>query len=382
MTRADGPLRVGIVCFSTFGGSGVIASEIALSLAQRGHRVHVFSDHLPGRLHPTQTNPLFHPVDLRAYPQFKHPPYTLALTSKIVDVARREQLDLVHTHYAIPHAASAYLARQILAAEAGPALKLVTTLHGTDITLVGADESFLPLTRFSIAASDAVTAPSAWLVEATYRNLEVPRAIRIDMVPNFVDTERFHPPPRDEGAGTRRRRRTVVHVSNFRPLKRVQDVVRIFARVRATTPALLRLVGNGPERSGAAALTHELGLADDVEFLGEGVNLPEVLRGADVFLLPSETESFGLAALEALACGVPVVASAVGGLPEVITDGEVGFLRPVGDVAAMADAVQRLLTDEGLRHAQSLAARRRAEAHFTIAPAIDRYVDIYRRVLD
>jgi N-acetyl-alpha-D-glucosaminyl L-malate synthase BshA len=379
-------LSVGIACFSTFGGSGVVASEIAMALARRGHRVHVFSDDVPGRLDQRQQNLSFHPVEVRAYPQIKHPPYTLALTSKLVEVARRERLDLIHAHYAVPHAASAYLARQILVAEAAGAgsaatPKIVTTLHGTDITLVGSDDSFLPLTRFSIVASDAVTVPSAWLREATFATLGVPRTTTIDVIPNFVDTGRFAP-----GLGSARAPgpRVIVHVSNFRPVKRVDDVIRVFAAVRAASPArsvLLRLVGDGPERPRITALVHALGLEDDVQFLGERVDLPEVLCDADLFLLPSETESFGLAALEAMACGVPVVASAVGGLPEVILDGVTGLLRPVGDVAGMADAVLALLADAARAAQMGAAARKRAETAFAPAPAIHRYVEVYRRVL-
>jgi len=376
------PLRVGIACFSTFGGSGVIAVEVAASLARRGHRVHVFSDEVPGRMDPGRENLWFHAVEVRDYPQLKHPPYSLALTSKLVEVARRERLDLVHAHYAVPHAASAYLARQVIAAEGTVAPpKIVTTLHGTDITLVGSDPSFLALTRFSIAASDAVTTPSAWLREATFAALDVPRAVAIEVVPNFVDTERFAP----VASAVAARGGVLVHVSNFRPLKRVDDVVRVFARVRAAAPgagAILRLVGDGPERPRVAALARELGVDGAVEMLGERIDLPDVLRGADAFLLTSETESFGLAALEAMACGVPVVASAVGGVPEVVTDGESGFLRPAGDVAGMAEAALRLLTDHALAARMAAAARRRAETTFRREPAVDRYLDVYRRALN
>jgi N-acetyl-alpha-D-glucosaminyl L-malate synthase BshA len=380
-SRAAGePLRVGVVCFSTFGGSGVVATEIAVALARRGHAVHLFSDGVPGRLDPARDCVTFHAVSPPDYPQLRYPPYGLALTSAIVDVCRRERLDVVHAHYALPHAVSAYLARQVLDAEAGPAAapKLVTTLHGTDITLVGSDPSLLPLTRFSIAASDAVTTPSAWLARATHETLGVPASVEIDVVPNFVDTSRFSPgaAPRQTTAPP-----TIVHVSNFRPVKRVDDVVAVFARVRATRPARLVLVGDGPERPRIEAAIAARGLADDVQLLGEQIDLPAVLRAGDVFLLPSETESFGLAALEALACGVPVVASAVGGLPEVIPEGHVGFLRPLGDVVAMADAVTRLLDDPALRQEMGAAARRLAETRYRLDPAVDRYLAIYHRVL-
>jgi N-acetyl-alpha-D-glucosaminyl L-malate synthase BshA len=375
------PLRIGIVCFSTFGGSGVVAAEVAGSLARRGHQIHVLSDDVPGRLDPAQQNVAFHRVAPPPYPQLKHSPYTLALTSKIVEVSRRERLDVVHAHYAIPHAVSAHLAREVLAADAGgraAAPKLVTTLHGTDITLVGSDPSFLPLTRFSIAASDAVTTPSAWLARATHETLGVPDTVAIEIVPNFVDADRFHP-----AAETRPRPAApvVVHVSNFRPVKRVGDVVEVFARLRAARPVRLRLVGDGPDRPAIEAQVAALGLGADVEFLGERIDLPAVLAEADLFLLPSETESFGLAALEAMACGVPVIASAVGGLPEVIPEGDVGFLCPLGDVAAMAAAASRLFDDAALHRRLSLAARRLAETRYRVEPAVDRYVAVYRRVL-
>jgi N-acetyl-alpha-D-glucosaminyl L-malate synthase BshA len=374
-------LRVGVVCFSTFGGSGVVAAEIATSLAGRGHAVHVFSDEVPGRLDPTRPNLTFHPVVPRAYPPLTHTLYPLALTSKIVEVSRREPLDVIHAHYALPHATSAYLARALLATETpGRAPKLVTTLHGTDITLVGSDASFLPLTRFSIMASDAVTTPSAWLAAATHEKLDVPPDFAIDVVPNFVDTDRFSPSEKPPSPGSTPAP-ILVHVSNFRPLKRVEDVVQIFARVRAAGPARLRMVGDGPERPRIEAQIAALGLTSEVEFLGERIDLPTVLRDGALFLLPSETESFGLAALEAMACGLPVVASAVGGLPEVVVDGETGYLRPVGDVAAMADCARRLLDDQPLRRRMAAAARLRAETQFRVEPSVARYLAVYRRVI-
>jgi N-acetyl-alpha-D-glucosaminyl L-malate synthase BshA len=373
-------LRVGIACFSTFGGSGVIAAEIGMSLARRGHQVHFISDDVPGRLDPSRPNVFFHPVAVRDYPSLKHGLYPLALASKMIEVARQQRLHVLHAHYAVPHAASAYLARQVLGADAP---RIVTTLHGTDITLVGVDPSFLPLTRFAIAASDALTVPSAWLKEATYRNLQVATDTPIDVIANFVDTDAFSPAPGpDDGAAAAAGPPILIHVSNFRPLKRVGDVVAIFARLQAELPVALRLVGDGPDRPRVEALVHSLGLTGSVQFLGERVALPEVLRQSALFLLPSETESFGLAALEAMACGLPVVASNVGGIPEVVVDGEVGLLAPAGDVAAMARHARRLLTDEALRRRFGEAARRRAETCFRLEPAVDRYEAIYRRVLD
>jgi N-acetyl-alpha-D-glucosaminyl L-malate synthase BshA len=374
-------LDVGIACFSSFGGSGVVAAEVGMSLAARGHRVHFISDERPGRVDTRRDNVLFHPVASRDYPSLKHSPYPLALASKMIEIALAERLDLLHVHYAIPHAASAHLARQVLGAGAAP--KIITTLHGTDITLVGVDPGFLPLVRFAIGASDGVTVPSVWLKEMTHRNLDVPRDVAIDVIPNFVDTDRFSPAPAMAAHAPARpgAPRVVVHVSNFRPLKRVGDVVRVFARLRAEIPAVLRLVGDGPDRAAVVELARSLGVSAAVELVGERVDLPEVLRGADLFLLPSESESFGLAALEALSCGVPVVASDVGGVPEVVTDGETGLLAPVGDVAAMAAHARRLLTDDGLRARMGQAARRDAERRFSLEPAVDRYEALYRRVL-
>jgi len=370
-------LSVGVACFSTFGGSGVIAAEVATSLARRGHRVHVFSDAPPGRLDLGHEGVAFHRVEAPAYPQLGHDLYTLALASKIIDVARREGLDVVHAHYALPHAVSAELARQVLAAERpASAPRVVTTLHGTDTTLVGIDPTFLPLTRFSVLGSDALTVPSLWLAEVTRRNLDLPPALSIDVVPNFVDTDRFAPTDGPPSAPP-----VIVHVSNFRALKRVTDVVRVFAIVRASRPARLRLIGDGPERTAAEALARTLGVADDVELVGERDDLPASLTDAAVFLLPSETESFGLAALEALSCGVPVVASRVGGVPEVVPDGEVGFLHAIGDCAGMAASTLRLLDEPALRARLGRAARAHAEAHFRAPPVVDRYESIYARVL-
>ena len=380
------PLRVGIACFSTFGGSGVVASEIGLTLAARGHTVHLFSDERPGRLGETGAGAQvqLHRVEIRSYPQLKGSPYALGLTSKIVEVARREGLDILHAHYAIPHAISAYLARQVLGSRT-PAI--VTTLHGTDITLVGSDPGFLPLTRFSILESDAVTTPSAWLAEATYQSFDIPRGRAIQVIPNFVDTVRFAPAAAAEVAlapPPPARPAVLVHVSNFRSLKRVDDVVAIFAEARRRAPEIamvLQLVGDGPERERIGAVVRDAHLTGDVQFLGARADLTHVLRGADLFLLPSESESFGLAALEAMSCGVPVVASRVGGVPEVIVDGESGLLAPVGDVAGMATHVLRLLTDAPLRARFSRAARERAVTAFPLDAIVTRYESLYRELL-
>jgi N-acetyl-alpha-D-glucosaminyl L-malate synthase BshA len=348
--------------------------------------VHVFSDDRPGRLGETGAGVRvqLHRVEIRSYPQLKGSPYAFGLTSKIVEVARREGLDVLHAHYAVPHAISAYLARQVLGSRV-PAI--VTTLHGTDITLVGSDPSFLPLTRFSILESDAVTTPSAWLADATYRTLDIPRSRAIEVIPNFVDTERFAPADGSTGAATfsRERPAVLVHVSNFRALKRVDDVVGIFTEARRRAPGtamILQLVGDGPEHERIRRLVRDNGLADQVQFLGERSDLASVLRGADLFLLPSESESFGLAALEAMSCGVPVVASNVGGVPEVVIDGETGLLSPVGDVAGMAAHVARLLGEPALRTRLAHAARERAVRTFPLQPTVARYEALYRRLVE
>jgi len=385
------PLAVGITCYPTFGGSGIIATEIGLSLARRGHRVHFICYDIPSRLDGFLENVFFHEVEVLDYPLFDHGHYALALASKMVEVSTYEKLDLLHVHYAIPHATSGYLAKRILGAGAP---RLITTLHGTDITVVGTDRSFLPITRFSIMESDAVTVPSQFLKGATYDNLDVPRSVPIEVIPNFVDTEKFKPVKEKRWEHLRRlftgaeamasgaeRPRVLIHNSNFRPLKRVEEVVRIFAEVHRVMPSVLVLVGDGPERSRIEGMVRDWGLNSVVSFLGKQVNFVEVLQHSDVFLLPSETESFGLAALEALSCGVPVVASRVGGLPEVIAEGELGFLLPVGDTQAMVAGVLRLLRDRGLYEAISRTARYRVEEKWKREPMVTKYEDYYRRVL-
>jgi N-acetyl-alpha-D-glucosaminyl L-malate synthase BshA len=383
----SGRLRIGVSCYATVGGSGIIATEVGRELARRGHQVHFVCSAEPGRPEPRGENVTFHRVETVRYPLFETEHYTLALASKLVEVSRRERLHLVHVHYAVPHAASAYLARQILGASAP---RLVTTLHGTDITLVGSDPSFLPITRFSILASDGLTTPSEALRAATYARLEIPEATPIEVIPNFVDTERFQPDEGLRGAARElfprlpwqgaRRPRLLIHNSNFRPLKRTLEVVRIAAAVRARTDAALVMVGDGPDRAAGEALARELGIADAVAFVGEQREVVPLLQRAELFLLPSAEESFGLAALEAMACGVPVVASRVGGLPEVIVDGECGALRPAGDIAAMAQAALELLEEPAWGRA-SAAARARAVDNFRRGPAVDRYEAVYRRVM-
>jgi L-malate glycosyltransferase len=374
MNAAPSPLRIAVVCFSSMGGSGVVAAEIAMAMGQRGHKVFVLSDQPPARLRAGSPNVAFRAVAAIDYPLLAQRSYALALAAELVDLARAERLDLFHVHYAIPHALSACLAMQALE-EGAP--KLITALHGTDVTLVGRDRLLGPLVRMAVRGSHAVTAPSRWLAEAARENLDLEGQSTIDVIPNFVDCERFRP----ANAGRPGVRSVLVHVSNFRKVRRVDDVVRVFATVRAALPARLLLVGDGPEREGCRVLAESLGLAADVDFAGEQADVGACLRQADVLLLPSESEGFGLAALEAMACGLPVVGSAVGGLSEVVEDGTTGFLAPAGDVAAMAAAVLRLLRGDELYLRLSRAARLRAEQRFAMPAVIGRYEAIYRRVL-
>ncbi len=372
-------LKLGISCYPTYGGSGIIATELGHALARRGHQVHFICSDAPRRFAPEAPNVFLHEVKPPAYPLFQGDnQYALALASKMVEATRAAGLELLHVHYAIPHAAAAVLARQILGARAP---KLVTTLHGTDITVVGGDPSFLPVTRYCIEESDGVTTPSRYLREATWQQLGVARSKEIEVISNFVDTDAYAPRAASSG-GSGGSIPVLVHNSNFRALKRVDDVLRIFAIVRRQRPCALAMIGDGPERASAERLAAELGVSRDVRFLGERLDFLDVLQGARVFLLPSASESFGLAALEAQSCGVPVIASRIGGLPEVVSDGETGFLAPVGAVEEMAAAALRLLDDNRLHAALSRAARAQALERFRLEPMVDRYLAYYRRVLE
>jgi N-acetyl-alpha-D-glucosaminyl L-malate synthase BshA len=373
-------MRIGITCYPTYGGSGAVATELGLALARRGHEVHFISYASPFRLRGFAERVTFHEVTQVEYPLFEQSsPYALALAVKQHEVAVRENLDLMHVHYAIPHAATAWLAKQMLKDQRD--LKIVTTLHGTDITLVGQDPSYFTLTKFSIEQSDAVTAVSAYLRDETYRAFGCGDC-SVLVIPNFISTADYH--PAKDGSCRRALapagHKILLHVSNFRPVKRVGDVVRVFAGVRKALPATLVLVGDGPERDATEHDVDRLGLRKDVRFLGKVDNVADVLRGGDLFLLPSETESFGLAALEAMACGVPVVATAVGGLPEVVVPNETGFLTPLGDVAAMTDRALAVLKDAALheRLRQNAAAR---ALEFSAERIVPRYEQVYTDVL-
>ncbi|HEX6203475.1 MAG TPA: N-acetyl-alpha-D-glucosaminyl L-malate synthase BshA [Thermoanaerobaculia bacterium] len=371
-------MKIGISCYPTYGGSGVVASELAMALAEGGDEVHVISYAMPSRLVIRNPRLSFHEVVVPRYPLFEYPPYSLALATKMVEVTHHRGLDLLHVHYAVPNAVSAVLARQIVAPRPLP---VVTTLHGTDITLVGSDPSFRETTRYGIAQSDAVTTVSEWLRRRTVEELGVEGPIEV--IHNFVDPARFAPgrcggAPRWAKPGEK----IVVHVSNFRPVKRVLDVLRVFHQVHRRLPATrLLMVGDGPDRGLAEQYCRDHGFCDAVTFIGNFPLVEEVLIGADLFLFTSESESFGVAVLEAMAAGVPVVATAAGGIPEVVVDGETGHLSPVGDVAALAEDATALLSDEPARRAMGEAARRRAASHFAESEMVGRYRVLYERVV-
>ena len=372
-------LRVGIVCYPTFGGSGVVATELGKALAVQGHEVHFITYNQPVRLGSFHPGVYYHEVEVSKYPLFEYPPYELVLTSKMVEVVQTHNLNLLHVHYAIPHASAAVNAKRILA-DAGLIVPVVTTLHGTDITLLGKDASFKPVITHAINASDVVTTVSQSLKDDTVRLFEVSRDVEV--VHNFVCPSHFERPPDLEFRSQLSPKGTPIlcHVSNFRPVKRVLDVIDTFARVRAAREATLLMVGDGPDRAHAEARCRELDLAQDVVFLGKVKNPIEPLLISDLLLLPSETESFGLVALEAMAAGVPVVSSNVGGLPEVNVQEETGFLRDVGDVEGMAQDALAILDDGALRGFKQRAKARAAE--FTIDRILPHYLDLYHRALD
>ena len=372
-------MKIGITCYPTYGGSGVIATELGKALALKGHQVHFISYALPFRLTHFVENVFFHEVEMSNYPLFEFPLYSLALASKMVEVAEYEKLDLLHVHYAIPHATSAYLAKQMLAGKRE--IKVITTLHGTDITLVGLEPSFLPLVKFSIENSDGATEVSRFLKEKTIINYSIDKDIKV--IPNFVDTQLYKPnkdcafrehlAPKGE--------KILVHTSNFRQVKRVTDTIRIFEEVVKEVPSKLILVGDGPDRSECERLCRQLNLCDHIKFLGKQDGLVDILNAADVFLIPSQSESFGLDALEAMSCGIPVISSSVGGLPELIKHNETGFIAEIGDIKRMAKYAIDLLTNERKHNLFSENSRKRAVEFFDISIVVPSYEEHYENIL-
>jgi N-acetyl-alpha-D-glucosaminyl L-malate synthase BshA len=371
-------MKIGITCYPTYGGSGVVATELGKELAARGHDVHFISYALPIRLTVSERI-YFHEVEVLNYPLFEYPPYDLVLATKMAEVTTRYGLDILHVHYAIPHSISAYLANMILQDKKIP---FVTTLHGTDITLVGNDRSYLPVTRFGIEQSDAVTAVSEYLKRRTIEEFQIKRPIEV--VPNFVDCDIYgrSDDPRLRGKFAKPEEGIVIHISNFRPVKRVEDVVAIFARVREHCPAKLLMVGDGPDRPKAERLAQSCNITDDVVFLGKQNDMAPLLSIADVLLLPSENESFGLVALEAMASEVPVIATDIGGLPEVIDHGKDGFLYPIGDVASMAAAALGILQHPIERQQLGRNARAHARDRFSTGQVVQAYESLYRRTIE
>jgi N-acetyl-alpha-D-glucosaminyl L-malate synthase BshA len=372
-------MKIGIVCYPTHGGSGVVATELGKELAERGHVVHFISYQLPFRLDRFQPNIFYHEVDMLGYPLFKYPPYTLALVNKIAELVEREKLDIIHAHYAIPHSFCAHMAREVLG---DCRTRVITTLHGTDITLAGNDASFNRITKYSIERSDGITAVSRSLTAETCRTFGVKKPVRT--IYNFINTKHYR---RQQGAREKvgclpQDYRVLLHVSNFRPVKRVPDVVEVFARVRREMPAKLLLVGDGVQRLEVQEAVDRFNLQDDVSFLGTQDNILPILSAADLFLLPSEKESFGLGALEAMACNVPVVASDTGGIPEVVKHGETGFLAPVGDIDAMSAYALDILRDSARLQTMGEAARLRAEDHFSSESIVPQYEGFYNEVLE
>ncbi|MFQ5446188.1 MAG: N-acetyl-alpha-D-glucosaminyl L-malate synthase BshA [Saprospiraceae bacterium] len=373
-------MKIGIVCYPRFGGSGVVATELGLGLAAKGHEVHFITYRRPARLSSFHENIYYHEVSGEDYPLFEYPPYDTALTSKLVDVVKHEDLDLMHVHYAIPHATVAYMAKKILLQE-GRYVPVVTTLHGTDITLVGSNPAFKPVVEFSINKSDGVTAVSEYLKKSTLDQFDVESDIRV--IYNFVDFERFKKVDKDhfKKAIAPNGERLLAHISNFRKVKRVEDVIRIFEKVYEKIPSKLLLIGDGPERRHAEDLCREIGLCHEVRFLGKQGAVEELLAISDLFIIPSESESFGLSALEAMACEVPVISSNAGGLPEVNIHGETGFITPIGDTAAMAQHAISILSNEEILQKFRKNAFRQAK-RFDIRHILPQYESYYEEVIE
>lgn len=372
-------MKIGIVLYPTFGGSGVVATELGKGLAQKGHSVHFITYSQPSRLDVFNENLFYHEVDMFTYPLFQYPPYELALASKMVNVVQFEKLDLLHVHYAIPHASAAYMAKQILA-EDNISIPVVTTLHGTDITLVGKDPSFEPVVTFSINQSDCVTSVSEDLKKDTYRHFNIKKDIKV--IPNFIDLIKFRKMKKDhfKKAICPNDEKLIVHTSNFRKVKRVDDVLRIFQGILKAMPAKMLLVGDGPERANMEILCRELDTCDDTRFLGKQEAIEELLSVADLFIMPSEKESFGLAALEAMACEVPIISTNAGGLPELNINGKTGFMSNIGDIEDMTKNALYVLQDENLAEFKQNALKRAKD--FDISKILPQYEDVYKEVLD
>ncbi|MTI31829.1 N-acetyl-alpha-D-glucosaminyl L-malate synthase BshA [Xanthovirga aplysinae] len=371
-------MKIGIVCYPTFGGSGVVATELGKGLAQRGHKVHFITYSQPTRLDFFNENLFYHEVDIRSYPLFQYPPYELALASKLVNVIKYEELDLLHVHYAIPHASAAYMAKQILLTE-GINIPVITTLHGTDITLVGKDATYEPVVTFSINSSDGITAVSEDLKKDTYQHF--PIMGEIEVIPNFIDLQRFKRQKKDhfKKAICPNDEKLIVHTSNFRKVKRVGDVIRVFHNIRKQAPVKLLMVGDGPERVNAEELCRSLGICQDIRFLGKLDAVEEVLSVADLFIMPSEKESFGLAALEAMACEVPVISTNIGGLPELNINGVTGFACAVNDLEDMTNKALYVLDNKHLPQFKKNALSRARE--FDISAILPKYEDYYQQIL-
>jgi N-acetyl-alpha-D-glucosaminyl L-malate synthase BshA len=374
-------VKIGITCYPTYGGSGAVATELGIALARRGHEIHFITYQQPFRLPAFSPRIYFHEVDVGRYPLFEFPPYDLALAVRMHEVVQANGLDLLHCHYAIPHATSAWIAKEMLR-QTRSDIRVVTTLHGTDITIVGQDPSFRPITKFSIEKSDGLTAVSRFLQSETLTTFGC-TACRIEVIPNFIDPDVYdrsrYTSILDEQVASNAR--VLMHVSNFRPVKRVKDVVRIFGKVVERVPSVLVMVGDGPDRIDAEAEARALGVQDKVFFLGKIDTVAPLLAGADLFLLPSENESFGLSALEALACGVPVIGSNTGGIPEVVRDGETGVLRPVGDVEGMSEAAIAILSDQDRWTAMSTLAAADARERFSLDAVVAEYEKFYEYTL-
>lgn len=368
-------MKIGIVCYPSVGGSGIVASELGKSLSRRGHSVHFFSYDIPMKLEGATEEFHFHHVEVPLYPLFRFPPYTIALASKIYETSKNNPLDILHVHYAVPHSTSAFLAKRMLCSRGEPPLKVITTLHGTDTALVGQMESYKPVVEYSIDFSDAVTAVSNYLRERTLEDFEIRQDIRV--IHNPIDTSFFCPPPEK----VKNRKKIIVHISNFRPVKRIPDAIRVFDLVRNRISAELVFVGEGPERAGAERMVTQLGLDEQVKFIGWQPDVEDILKRADMLISTSEYESFGMSIAEAMSTELPVVATRAGGIPELVQDGVTGLLAPVGDVQALAEAVIKIFTTPGMQESFGQAGLQRIKQNFHVDKITEQYEDLYKEIL-